>query len=143
MIHSFLKTTVRFAKFTSLIATVALTGAVASNNARGATVRAHGYAAGNDQVCVGGFIFDWCDEYWKSGHNDTQVGGPNRNFLGGAFAGGYADEAGYGVTGSVNESTYGPGKPNISRTLFKGYDAVKAFYNASSQASFITARTKP
>jgi hypothetical protein len=90
--------------------------------------------AGNDQVCVGGFIFDWCDEYWKSGHNDTQVGGPNANFLGGAFAGGYADEAGYGVTGSVNQSTYGPGKPNISRTLFKGYDAVKAFYNASSQS---------
>jgi hypothetical protein len=38
------------------------------------------------------------------------------------------------VTGSVNQSTYGPGKPNISRTLFKGYDAVKTFFNASSQS---------
>ena len=64
----------------------------------------------------------------------VQLGGPNRNFLEGNFAGGYADEAGFGVTGSVNQSTYGPGKPNISRTLFKGYDAVKAFYNASSQS---------
>ena len=84
--------------------------------------------------CRARVIFDWCDEYWKSDHPDTQVGGPNRNFLGGAFAGGYADEAGYGVIGSVNQSTYGPNKPNISRTLFKGYDAVKAFYNASSQS---------
>ena len=33
----------RFAKFTALIATVALTAAIASDNARGATVRAHGY----------------------------------------------------------------------------------------------------
>ena len=23
--------------------------------------------AGTNQVCVGGFIFDWCDEYWKGG----------------------------------------------------------------------------
>jgi hypothetical protein len=30
------------------------------------------------------------------------------------------------------QSTYGQGKPNISRTLFKGYNTVKAFYNASS-----------
>ena len=44
MTSSFLKTPLRFAKFTSLIATVVLIAAVASNNARGATVvRAHGY----------------------------------------------------------------------------------------------------
>jgi hypothetical protein len=48
--------------------------------------------------------------------------------------GSYYDEAGFGVTSAVDQSTYGLGKPNISRTLFKGYDAVKKFYNASSHS---------
>jgi len=88
--------------------------------------------AGSNQVCVGGFIFDWCDEYWKGNNNNVQVGGPNINFQGGAFAGGYWDEAGFGVTSAVDQSAYGPGNANISRTLFKGYNAIKTFYNASS-----------
>jgi len=25
--------------------------------------------AGTNQVCAGGFIFDWCDEYWKGNNN--------------------------------------------------------------------------
>lgn len=87
---------------------------------------------GSNQVCVGGFIFDWCDEYWKGNNNNVQVGGPNIDFQGGAFAGGYWDEAGFGVTGAVNQAAYGQGNPNISRTLFKGYAAVKAFYTLSS-----------
>jgi hypothetical protein len=87
--------------------------------------------AGSNQVCVGGFIFDWCDEYWKGNNNNVQVGGPNINFQGGAFAGGYWDEAGFGVTSAVNQGAYGQGNP-ISRNLFKGYDAVKDFYNAVS-----------
>ncbi len=93
-------------------------------------------ANNNEQVCVGGFIFDWSDEYWKAGPNNynVQVGGPNGDFQGGAFAGSYSDEAGYGVTSDVDQSTYGLGKPNISRTLFKGYHAVKEFYNASSHS---------
>ena len=88
--------------------------------------------AGPDQVCAGGFIFDWCDEYWKGNNNSIQVGGPDGSFKGGAFAGSYYDEAGFGVASAVDQSTYGQGKPNISRRLFKGYNAVKTFYNASS-----------
>jgi hypothetical protein len=54
--------------------------------------------------------------------------------LGNAFAGGYSDEAGFGVTSAVDQSTYGGNKPNISRRLFKGYNAVKTFYNDSSSS---------
>jgi len=64
----------------------------------------------------------------------VQLGGPAAGFQGGAFAGGYWDEAGFGVTSAVDQSTYGQGKPNISRRLFKGYTAVKTFYNASSES---------
>jgi hypothetical protein len=90
---------------------------------------------GPNQVCAGGFIFDWCDEYWKANNNNIQIGGPDGSFNGSAFAGGYWDEAGFGVTSAVNQSTYGQGKPNISRRLFKGYDAVKAFYSAASDSA--------
>jgi hypothetical protein len=100
------------------------------------TVKAN-LKAGNNQVCAGGFIFDWCDEYWKGDPDNPnppvmQIGGPAAGFQGGAFAGGYWDEAGFGITSAVDQSTYGQGKPNISRTLFKGYNAVKAFYKDSS-----------
>jgi hypothetical protein len=95
------------------------------------TIKAN-LGAGTNQVCVGGFIFDWCDEYYKAGNNYSQVGGPNAAFQGALFAGSYWDEAGFGITSAVDQSTYGSNKPNISRTLFKGYDAVKTFYNASS-----------
>jgi hypothetical protein len=93
--------------------------------------------AGANQVCVGGFIFDWCDEYWKADPDNPnppvmQIGGPDGSFQRGAFAGGYWDEAGFGVTIAVDQSTYGQGKPDVSRRLFKGYGAVKTFYNASS-----------
>jgi hypothetical protein len=93
--------------------------------------------AGANQVCAGGFIFDWCDEYWKGDPDNPnppvmQIGGPDGGFKGDAFAGGYWDEAGFGVTSAVDQSTYGQGKPNISRRLFKGYNAVKTFYNAAS-----------
>jgi hypothetical protein len=97
------------------------------------TVKAN-LKAGANQVCTGGFIFDWCDEYWKANNNNVQVGGPSIEFNGVAFAGGYWDEAGFGVTSAVDQSTYGPNKPNISRTLFKGYGAVKTFYSASSES---------
>ena len=97
------------------------------------TIKAN-LAAGNNQVCVGGFIFDWCDEYWKGGNNSTQVGGPDSAFFPINFAGNYWDEAGFGVTSAVDQSTYGSGKANILRTTFRGYDAVKTFYNASSQS---------
>jgi hypothetical protein len=94
--------------------------------------------AGSSQVCAGGFIFDWCDEYWKADPDNptppvVQIGGPDGSFADGAFAGGYWDEAGFGVTSAVDQSKYGQGKPNISRRLFKGYNAVKTFYTASSQ----------
>jgi hypothetical protein len=89
--------------------------------------------AGDNQVCAGGFIFDWCDEYWKANNNNVQQGGPDTHFNRSAFAGNYWDEAGFGVTSAVDQSAYGPNKPNISRTLFKGYHAVKTFYSASSE----------
>jgi hypothetical protein len=88
--------------------------------------------SGDNQVCVGGFIFDWCDEYWKGNNKSTQIGGPNGGFFDTGFAGNYWDEAGFGLSSAVPESAYGPNKPDISRTLFKGYTEVKAFYNASS-----------
>jgi hypothetical protein len=89
--------------------------------------------AGDNQVCVGGFIFDWCDEYYKAHNKSVQIGGPSDKFFDTGFAGNYWDEAGFGVSSAVPESEYGPNKPNISRTLFKGYtDGVKVFYNASS-----------
>jgi len=89
--------------------------------------------AGDNQVCVGGFIFDWCDEYWKADNKSAQRGGPSGHFFDTGFAGNYWDEAGFGVSSAVPESAYGPNKPNISRTLFKGYThGVKVFYNASS-----------
>jgi hypothetical protein len=91
-------------------------------------------ASKSAQVCVGGFIFDWSDEYWKGNNPSVQQGGPDGTFKGGAFAGSYYDEAGFGVTSDVDQSLYGGGNPKIKRTLFKGYDAVKTFYNASSHS---------
>jgi hypothetical protein len=96
------------------------------------TIKAN-IAAKVDQVCVGGFIFDWSDEYWKGNNPSVQQGGPNPGFKG-EFAGGYADEAGYGVTSSVSQDLYGGSNPNITRTLFKAYAEVKTFYNASSHS---------
>jgi len=96
------------------------------------TIKANLADTGNRQVCVGGFIFDWCDEYWKGNNNNVQIGGPNINFQHGAFAGGYWDEAGFGITSAVDQSLYGNGQPNISRTLFLGYNAVRTSYTAST-----------
>jgi hypothetical protein len=84
------------------------------------------------QVCVGGFVFIWSDEYYKANNPSVQQGGPNGEFMGGSLAGSYYDEAAFGVTGSVQQSLYGGSNPNITRKLFKGYAAVKTFYNASS-----------
>jgi hypothetical protein len=89
--------------------------------------------AGADQVCAGGFIFSWCDEYWKGNNDNTQVGGPSPDFQGGAFAGGYADEAGYGLSSAVDNARYGKTLP-IQRDFFKGYGAMNTFYGASSQS---------
>src|SRR5207247_2952529 len=89
---------------------------------------------GPSRLCDGGCIFDWRDEYWNANDSHLHIGGPADGLQGGAFAGGYWDEAGFGVTSAVNQSTYGQGKPNISRKLFKGYTAVKTFYNASSES---------
>jgi hypothetical protein len=72
------------------------------------TIKAN-IGAGTNQVCVGGFIFDWCDEYWKGTNPNVQLGGPDQNFQGGAFAGGYWDEAWFGITSAVNQSQYGSG----------------------------------
>jgi hypothetical protein len=88
--------------------------------------------AGTNQVCVGGFIFDWCDEYWKGGNPNVQQGGPNQGFQGGAFAGGYWDEAWFGITSAVDQSQYGNNQPNINRTLFAAYAGIRAFYTSTT-----------
>jgi hypothetical protein len=93
------------------------------------TIKAN-IGAGTNQVCVGGFIFDWCDEYWKGTNPNVQLGGPDQDFQGGAFAGGYWDEAWFGITSAVNQSQYGNGNPNISRTLNSAYAGVQAFYTS-------------
>ena len=92
--------------------------------------------AKNAQVCVGGFIFEWSDEYWKAGNQfrSKQVGGPDPNFMKSKYAGSYEDEAGFGVTSDVDASAYGLGRPDIWRKPFKGYQAVTTFYNASSHS---------
>jgi hypothetical protein len=95
------------------------------------TIKAN-IGAGTNQVCVGGFIFDWCDEYWKGTNPNVQLGGPDQGFQGGAFAGGYWDEAWFGITSAVDQSQYGGGNPNINRTPFNAYAAVQAFYTSTT-----------
>jgi hypothetical protein len=95
------------------------------------TIRAN-VGAGTNQVCVGGFIFDWCDEYWKGNDPDVQQGGPDQNFQGGAFAGGYWDEAWFGITSAVDQSQYGNNQPNVNRTLFSAYAGIRAFYTSTT-----------
>jgi hypothetical protein len=95
------------------------------------TIRAN-VGAGTNQVCVGGFIFDWSDEYWKAGDASNHLGGPDQGFKGGAFAGGYADEAWYGITSAVDQSQYGNNQPNINRTLFAAYAGIQAFYTSTT-----------
>lgn len=86
------------------------------------------------QVCVGGFLFIWSDEYYKAKNPNVQQGGPEPKFQRGSLAGSYYDEAAFGVTSSVDQSLYGGNNPDITRTQFKGYAAVKRFYNASSHS---------
>ena len=43
------------------------------------------------------------------------------------------DEAWFGVTSAVAQSDYGSAKPDIRRTPYKAYDAVKEFYGSSSR----------
>ncbi len=88
--------------------------------------------SGSDQVAVGGFIFGWVDEYWKGNNNSVQLGGPDGSFKGDAFAGGYYDEAWFGLTRALPQSTYGAGKPRINRSQTKGLAAVKSDFTASS-----------
>ena len=95
------------------------------------TIRAN-VGAGTNQVCVGGFIFDWSDEYWKANDPNNHLGGPDQSFKGGAFAGGYADEAWYGITSAVDQSQYGNNQPNINRTLFAAYAGIRAFYTSTT-----------
>ena len=87
--------------------------------------------AGTNQVCVGGFIFEWSDEYWKANDASNHLGGPDQSFKGGAFAGSYADEAWYGITSAVDQSDYGTGQP-INRTLFDAYTGIRAFYTSTT-----------
>jgi hypothetical protein len=95
------------------------------------TIRAN-VGAGTNQVCVGGFIFDWSDEYWKGNNANVQQGGPDQGFNGGAFAGGYWDEAWFGITSAVDQSQYGNNQPNINRTLFAAYAAIQTFYASTT-----------
>lgn len=90
------------------------------------TLRAN-IGAGINQVWVGGFIFEWSDEYWKADDASNHLGGPDQSFKGGAFAGGYADEAWYGITSAVDQSEYGTGQPITER-----YAGIRVFYTSTT-----------
>ncbi|MCP4329911.1 MAG: hypothetical protein GY791_15905 [Alphaproteobacteria bacterium] len=53
----------------------------------------HGAATGN--VCVGGYVFEWCDEWWKQGPPVFEHRGTTARV--GSFPGGWGDEEWYGV----------------------------------------------
>jgi hypothetical protein len=74
--------------------------------------------AGTNQVCVGGFIFDWCDEYWKGGNPNVQQGGPNQGFQGGAFAGAIGTKPGSASpVQSINHNTEITSPTSTERSL--------------------------
>lgn len=95
------------------------------------TVIQANFSAGSNQVCAGGFLFSWCDEYWKGNNDNVQQGGPAIDFQGGSWAGSYEDEAGFGINSAVQMAKYGKVLP-INRQQFKGYAAIKKLYQASS-----------
>jgi hypothetical protein len=58
--------------------------------------------------------------------------GPDQSFKGGAFAGGYADEAWYEISSAVDQSQYGNNQPNINRPLYAASAGMQAFYTATT-----------
>ena len=89
--------------------------------------------AGDNQVCVGGFIFDWCDEYWKANNKSVQIGGPTISSSTPASQVTIGTRPGSAFPAQSLKRPMAQTSRNISRNLFKGYtDGVKVFYNASS-----------
>ena len=56
-------------------------------------------------IAMGGFYFEYSDEWWKAGDNCIQL--PNPNAPNAKFPGGFDDEAWFGLN-SIAE-----GKPNV------------------------------
>jgi len=50
----------------------------------------------NTDVCSGGIVFAWTDEWWKSGNVTQHDPGESAN---GAFPGGWGDEEWFGICG--------------------------------------------
>jgi hypothetical protein len=94
------------------------------------TVKDNTGAAASTQVCAGGFIFGFADEWYKAGNPNSQLGGPNNAFQNPLFAGGYFDESWFGLTQGVSSALYTNGQP-LARPTNLAYAAVKKFYNAA------------
>jgi len=93
-----------------------------------AAIKAKSAAASS--ACSGGFLFMWCDEWYKADPNGSATshkGGPNNTFFGGAFAGGFWDEGWFGLTGSLTKADYESANPP-ARAIHNGYNAMKQFY---------------
>jgi hypothetical protein len=90
----------------------------------------HDYSRpGAESTVSGGFVFNWCDEWYKHGGDpNVHAGGPNIDFAGSALAGGYWDEKWFGVTDSLPQSVYNGSKDPIRRAIHTGYNALKSMY---------------
>jgi len=67
------------------------------------TVKDNTNAGAGTQVCAGGFIFGFADEWYKAGNPNNHLAGPDFSFKGTLFAGGYFDEGWFGLTQAIFE----------------------------------------
>jgi hypothetical protein len=84
---------------------------------------------GSGSTVSGGFVFNWCDEWYKHGGDpNVHAGGPNLAFFGPTFAGGYWDEKWFGITDSLPQNFYDGSKTPVKRVTHSGYVELKTMY---------------
>ncbi len=89
---------------------------------------------------MGGFIFDWSDEYWKAGDPVTTSVVPIKALRAGHSPAAMRMKPGIGITSAVDQSQYGNNQPNINRTLFDAYAGIRAFYTSTTHLASATLR---